>query len=463
MAGSNVGAVVTATANPNNYTFSHALSGTDAADFTIEESSGQIKVKSALDYETKTSYSVTVTVKAVQHRNKPGAMAMAASLDPNAPGDYNVPVTINVTDVEETPEFLDIGDPGNPGNVTRSVAENSAAGTNVGDPVTATDAEGETLYYTLTGADAAKFDIGETDGQITVADGTELDYESGTTSYSVTVNVSDKNDGSGNPDEVIDATMAVTISVTDVDEPPDKIPAPTLSRNADNPKTSLDAAWTRPDMTGKPDGWAVDVKYRQVGAKDWEAHKLDAKPSSELATTITGLAPGKTYEVQVRFRNLEGNADWSDSGEGQTEASDRHPRHRRERGGSRQRGRPGDGHGQPQQVHLQPRLERRGRGQVHHRIVQRPDKGSRRNRPGPRKRHEQLQRHRDGDRRRARPAGRGRQSRASVPTRPQLRHPGHHQRHRRGRAAGDARRAHGHRHGQLGRHHAQGVLDGPGT
>ena len=54
-AGTNVGAAVTATANPNNYTLTHTLSGTDAGKFTIESSSGQIKVKTGtnLDYETK--------------------------------------------------------------------------------------------------------------------------------------------------------------------------------------------------------------------------------------------------------------------------------------------------------------------------------------------------------------------------------------------------------------------------
>ena len=127
-AGTSIGAVVTASANTNGYTLTHSLGGTDASDFDIVASSGQIQVKSALDYETKNSYSVTVTVKAAVA----GITSESFTLDPNAPGDYAIPVTINVTDVNEIPEF--------PGpTATRSVAENSAAGTNVGNPVTATD------------------------------------------------------------------------------------------------------------------------------------------------------------------------------------------------------------------------------------------------------------------------------------------------------------------------------------
>ena len=43
---------------------------------------------------------------------------------------------------------------------TREVAENSAAGVDVGGPVTATDTDtGDTLTYTLEGTDAASFTI----------------------------------------------------------------------------------------------------------------------------------------------------------------------------------------------------------------------------------------------------------------------------------------------------------------
>ena len=101
-AGANVGAAVTATSNTNNYTLTHELSGTDAGKFEIASGTGQITVKSgtSLDYESgTTSYSVTVTVKAAAA----GANSQSLTLDPNAPGDYVVPVTINVTDVNEPP------------------------------------------------------------------------------------------------------------------------------------------------------------------------------------------------------------------------------------------------------------------------------------------------------------------------------------------------------------------------
>ena len=77
-------------------------------------------------------------------------------------------------------------------------------------PVAATDADNDTLSYTLGGTNAASFYIVGTSGQLRRGAAT-LDYET-KSSYSVTVNVSDGNGGSD--------SIAVTINITDVDETP---------------------------------------------------------------------------------------------------------------------------------------------------------------------------------------------------------------------------------------------------
>ena len=91
----------------------------------------------------------------------------------------------------------------------RSVAENSAAGTAVGDPITATDRDDADLVYSLAGGDTELFDIDKSNGQLSVAEGADLDFESKGT-HSVTARV--KDDG-GKLDNI-----TVSISVTDVDE-----------------------------------------------------------------------------------------------------------------------------------------------------------------------------------------------------------------------------------------------------
>ena len=257
--GTNVGAAVTAVSTNTTYTYTHALSGTDASKFEIGSTTGQITVKSgtSLDYETKTSYTVTVTVTAAA---KSGGGANAQSIDPNAPGDYIVPVTINVTDVNEPPAFA-------ADTATRSIAENSAADTNIGAVVTATDPDGvakfNTLSYSLTGTDASDFTIDSSTGQIKTK--SALDYEDDT-SYSVTVNVTDGKNASGTADTTADDTIAVTINVTDVNEPPAAPAAPTVAQNSTTPTTKLDVSWTAPTNTGKPAIDDYDVQYRQVAA-----------------------------------------------------------------------------------------------------------------------------------------------------------------------------------------------------
>ena len=92
---------------------------------------------------------------------------------------------------------------------TRSVAENTAAGRNVGAAVAATDTDNDPLTYTLGGTDAASFDIVAANGQLLTK--AALDHES-KQSYTLTVTASDGNGGS--------ASIAVTVAVTDMNEEP---------------------------------------------------------------------------------------------------------------------------------------------------------------------------------------------------------------------------------------------------
>ena len=118
-----------------------------------------------------------------------------------------MPVTAN-----RAPTFADA-------DATREVAENTAAGMNIGDPVTATDLDGDTLTYALGGDDMAHFDINSATGQLMTK--TVLDYEmprgqamsdTNTNDYMVTVTATDQ-DGESD-------SIAVTIKVTNVDENP---------------------------------------------------------------------------------------------------------------------------------------------------------------------------------------------------------------------------------------------------
>ncbi|MDE2803407.1 MAG: cadherin domain-containing protein, partial [Chloroflexota bacterium] len=103
---------------------------------------------------------------------------------------------------------------------TREIAEDATGGTAVGDPVAATDFNGDPLTYSLTGTDAALFTIDSSTGQIRVATGAALDFETKRT-LRVTVEVTDGANALGDPDSnAIDDRQNVTITLTDVNEEP---------------------------------------------------------------------------------------------------------------------------------------------------------------------------------------------------------------------------------------------------
>jgi hypothetical protein len=127
--------------------------------------------------------------------------------------------------------------------------ENSPAGTNVGEPVEATDPDRGTLHYALSGDDASSFGIDRLTGQITVDAGTNLDFET-KTEYSVRVTVRDPSNGR---DEI-----NVAISVTNVDEPG------TISLSSTEAAFGTELTATLTD----PDGGITDVSWEWQWSSD---------------------------------------------------------------------------------------------------------------------------------------------------------------------------------------------------
>ena len=113
--------------------------------------------------------------------------------------------TVTLSTMNQAPVFRDGA------STTRSVAETTIAGRNIGAPVAATDLDNDALTYSLGGTDAASFDIVASSGQLQTK--TTLNYAT-RNSYSVTVSVSDGKNDDGDPDTAADATTTVTINVT---------------------------------------------------------------------------------------------------------------------------------------------------------------------------------------------------------------------------------------------------------
>ena len=186
--------------------------------------------------------------------------------------------------------------------VTLSVYENTRSGQNLGTAVSATDADSNSLTYTLEGPGKDSFTILSSSGQIRTK--SPLDYEA-RSSYSVTVKVDDRQKRKNSV-----AAKSVTITVDDVSEPPSAPPAPRVSGipgSTDKVRVTWDAsANTGPSIKG------YDVHYREVGS-GWGRWP---HASADRSTIITELKAGTRYEVQVRARSDEGTGDWGRVGSG---------------------------------------------------------------------------------------------------------------------------------------------------
>ena len=177
--------------------------------------------------------------------------------------------TINIRDDDEpnVPPTFDEG-----GRTTRSVAENTASGTDIGSPVSASDEnDADTLTYSLSDADAdaEAFTIDEETGQIKTS--ASLNFED-RNRYLVTAKVDDGNGGTD--------SIRVTINVTDVNESPD-ITVPDLPDYDEN-RTEAVATFVAVDPEGATIEWKLPDTNHATDRLDF---RIDA--DGELTFVVT--------------------------------------------------------------------------------------------------------------------------------------------------------------------------------
>jgi len=194
-----------------------SLSGTDAAKFEIVDNGGSyelhLKAGVTLDHEADGQFDVTVNVD-----------------DATIGGgiDASQAFSLTVSDVNEAPAAVNLT------NTVTTIAENSdtSSSTKVAD-ITITDDALGTNDLSLSGTDAAKFEIVDNGGsyELHLKAGVTLDHEADG-QFDVTVNVDDATIGGG-----VDASQAFSLTVSDVNEAPTAVnltnTVTTIAENAD--------------------------------------------------------------------------------------------------------------------------------------------------------------------------------------------------------------------------------------
>ena len=174
----------------------YALSGDDSDSFEVVN--GQLKLKDGIsaDFETKSSYSVTITAT------------------DDASHEASLTYTINVTDVNETPTAVSLS--------ATAINENSS-GAIVGDLSTTDVDAGDTHAYSLSGADADSFEL--VNGQLKLKDSVSANYETKST-YAVTITTTDSGGLTTSED--------FTVTINDINDAPTLVTALTNQSNAED-------------------------------------------------------------------------------------------------------------------------------------------------------------------------------------------------------------------------------------
>ena len=186
-------------------------------------------------------------------------------------GNTAVSVSVNRVQVETQGNLAPVFPAG--GDYDRNIRENMRAGTSLGAPLTATDANSDRLTYVI--EDSGYFDIDQSSGQLRTR--VELDHED-QASHTLTVSAIDP---SGADDEV-----DVTITVEDMDETP-VVSGPARPEIAENSGTEV-ATYTATD----PDNEGIQ----------WVLSGTDSEDFSLSSGGVLSLKEVPNYEAKSQYR-----------------------------------------------------------------------------------------------------------------------------------------------------------------
>ncbi|MDC1116174.1 cadherin domain-containing protein, partial [Alphaproteobacteria bacterium] len=235
-AGADTGITLTV-ADPENDAVTWAVTGTGSDKFEVVAASGggyKLKLKSgqSLNFEDGASYTLTLT----------------ATDDGIPPLSHAVEVTVVVTNVNEAPVITAAG--------TGTVAEN-ADGADTGITLTVADPDaGDTPTWTIAGTGSDKFEVVAASGggyKLKLKSGQSLDFEGGTTSYTLTITATDGNN--------LTDDVQVTVNVTDVNDSAPVVTATGSATVAENAAgadiAGLSLAVADADRTNGATTWTV--------------------------------------------------------------------------------------------------------------------------------------------------------------------------------------------------------------
>ena len=285
-AGAAVGAAVTAVDGDEDAELTYTLGGADAAGFVIDSATGQISVRSELDFEASND----ADGDGVHELSVSVSDGLDSEVQPDASADDSIAVTVEVADVDEAPVLTS--------SDCDLVAAEDVHHYGSLCTVEAFDPEAVPLRWSLSGPDAAGFKLVVTDSEgqqqsrmVLFAPRGYLDFEApddadGDNVFEVTVTASDGTQS---------ASIGVTVSVSDVDE---------WFSLWCHPGQNLDSRWTLAEPQGAARVFPVSVGRCLVDDPEsaraaWSLSGADAAVFRISAEGVLGFAQAPDFEAPM--------------------------------------------------------------------------------------------------------------------------------------------------------------------
>ncbi len=152
----------------------------------MDSNDGEVRLKTSADFETKNSYSFNI----IATDNGVGTLSTSKA------------VTLSVNNLNDPPSITS--------GATGAIAENASVSTIAYD-AQATDPDGNSITFSLSGTDSSSFTIDTDDGEVRLKNSANFEVKN---SYSINVVATDNGSTPAN------SSKAVTINVTDQNDVP---------------------------------------------------------------------------------------------------------------------------------------------------------------------------------------------------------------------------------------------------
>ena len=269
--GSDVG-ILSSTDEDADDTFTYALSGTDKDFFELSGTTLKLKDASSANFETKSSYDITITT------TDAGGLSKAQDL------------TVNVTDVNESPTDLGLS--------ATAVAENTA-GVEIGTISTTDPDADDTFTYTLSGDDADSFEV--SGSSLKFKDSVSPNFEN-KSSYAITLTATDSG--------ALAFEEAFTVTITDANDAPSSLSLSASSVAENSSGTDVGILSSTDEDTDDTFTYALsgtdqdffELSGTTLKLKDASSANFETKSSYDITITTTdagGLLKAQDLTVNV--------------------------------------------------------------------------------------------------------------------------------------------------------------------